>query len=116
MDNKKEEVLNWLLDGEVGVSSEAIANRVVGKLVGAFDTPCDAGDFGRCYKMLKACPSVDIKCMKGFNRIWDNLVDAWSELTSLYEDEQWREIYDKIDSCSKPFRVDGRTMAKDIVY
>lgn len=113
----KDEVLSWLLEGSVGVSSEAIAKRAVGKTtVRAFDYPRDADDFGRCYKMLKACPSVSVECMKGFNRIWDNLVDAWEEIAKMYESEDWRGVYNKIDSCSKPFRVNGSMKSSDVLY
>ena len=117
MNKLKNEVLDWMIDGSVGVSSKAIAMRAVGKIKNkAFDYPCDADDFSRCYEMLKACPAVKIERMRGFNKVWDNLVDSWIEITQLYELEDWAGVRAKIRSCSSSFSKDGITESLDVLY
>ena len=52
-------------------------------------TPCDPGDFGRCCRALKLIengverlPEVAVKYPR-----WVPLVEAWADLTALYEEE-----------------------------
>jgi hypothetical protein len=56
---------------------------------GHMDIPYDPDDFGRCYRLLKVMPSwrerlaeVAAVCPQ-----WAPFVEAWGELTALYEDE-----------------------------
>lgn len=84
-----QQIALWLLGSEdIGMSSEAIAARALGlppKRNNYYGIPYDTYDFGRCYRMLKACPAVRIDCMRGASPVWDRLVEAWPQLTACYE-------------------------------
>jgi len=77
----------WLSGGDTGTSSRNIARRYLGlpimRQLNGY--PHDGDDFGRCYRLLIACPEIDIRGMKGFHKIWDALVDNWKFLTQKYE-------------------------------
>jgi hypothetical protein len=88
-DTKEELILRWLSGHDTGASSEAIALRALGlkKPENKWDYPHDNGDFGRCYRLLKACPSIDINIMKDVSPVWTQLVRVWVDLTRMYKAE-----------------------------
>lgn len=84
--------IEWLLGGDTGISSKTICAVMTGsEMKGGFppDIPYDPGDFGRCYRLLihfpewrNRLPEVAAKHPK-----WGPMVQAWDELTALYEEE-----------------------------
>jgi hypothetical protein len=111
-------LLQWSLGNDIGVSSKQIMLRYSGLPLTdpSWGYPHDNDDFGRCYRLLKQCPEINIECMRGFNRVWDNLVDKWPELTELHEAENGQRVYSLIKECERPFR-DGCSMhSKDLLY
>lgn len=82
-----EQIARWQFSRDTGASSQAIAARAIGMKSErwGWSYPYDVYDFGRCYRMLKACPSVDITVMKDASPTWERLVAAWPGLTALYE-------------------------------
>lgn len=112
-----EKLLKWSLGGDTGISYEQIAQRAAGiKLTRPSERPSDDGDFGRCYRLLKAVPEININCMKGFNLIWDKIVDAWPELTRLHEAKNGQGVYDLLHKIEKPFWKDSMLETKNILY
>lgn len=81
---------DWLLSHDTGISSKLICAVMTGSTQRkGFDawTPSDPDDFGRCYRLLKHFPSwVDRLDEVGrhYPR-WKPLIDAWPELTAMYE-------------------------------
>lgn len=84
-------ILQWLGGRDTGLSSAAIALTALGAMpkgyVGHPDHPHDAGDFGRCYRLLQACPEARV----GLDRLgrdggfaWQKLVPRWSEIEAAY--------------------------------
>lgn len=77
----------WLRGYDTGVSSETMAAVYLGAREGDFDAPHDAGDFGRCYRLLAAVPEV----RTAFPRIkqlipsFAGVIENWAELADLYE-------------------------------
>lgn len=96
--NVSKELLTWLVSHDTGRSSLTMVSRNFDLPIydPSWSYPHDADDFGRCYRLLKADPKIKIEKMKGFNRIWDDLVDMWQELTDMYEQSEGRGIYRKI--------------------
>lgn len=79
----------WFLNGDTGVSSETIWSVMTGETVRNHDIPHDPDDFGRCYRLLKVMPSWRARLPEvaaKFKR-WKRFVEAWDELTALYEQE-----------------------------
>lgn len=85
----KDLLIKWLLSGDTGVSSEAIAAHMTGNDVARRwgDHPRDNGDFGRCYRLLKTVPEFRSRIgeMAGRSEQLAVLVAHWDELERLYE-------------------------------
>lgn len=94
--NISENLLQWLANGERGVSSETIVHYVTGiKTNDWYDHPVDPSDLGRCVKLLEMCPEL----VEGFKEkmprvsvVWERLVDHWDELIAMLDEEVpgWR--------------------------
>lgn len=48
--------LFWAMSGDTGISSEALANHMAGYPVRRSSPPSDAGDRGRCIRLLELVP------------------------------------------------------------
>ena len=79
----------WMINGDTGTSSETIWHVMTGAPVKWCGVPLDPADFGRCYRLLKVMPSWKARMPEVAARFrsWAPLVEAWDELTALYEEE-----------------------------
>jgi hypothetical protein len=97
-----DEAMEWLKNGEQGISSKAIFQITTGlpMLNGPFSNisysnPSDPSDFRRCRLLLEAVP----ECRKKFKEMrfvspqWDGLIEHWDELCKLMDEEcqNWKE-------------------------
>lgn len=81
----KAKLIEWLLNGNTGISSKSMAAVAVGTKLGdgwGFDAPHDPSDFSRCYKLVQRVPEIRrffpqigrrIPKFKGILDNWDNL-------------------------------------------
>ena len=87
----------WVEDGDRGRSSETLFSVLTGVVLRSpqqYAAPSDASDFGRCRRLLEAAPSL----LGQFDRMgevspeWRGLVQAWSQLSSVMDEEapEWR--------------------------
>lgn len=85
----EKQALVWLSSRDTGASSECILMTALG-LGCRRDTPSDVYDFGRCVRMLRFVDGVRerLPLMRSKSETWAKLVDAWDELTALYEAEE----------------------------
>jgi len=76
----------WVLSDDVGLSSEFTARYIMGDRQMENYTPKDSADFGRCLKMLEACPGLKacMDRMKLASDEWRRLIEDWTELERLY--------------------------------
>ena len=109
-DETTQKAMYWRNNGNVGLSSLTLwlhlldvrhpeSGRVDGNAA-----PYDWDDFRRCYLLLEAVPEWKDKLvtMKSVvSPIWDNLIDNWENLTSLYKQEKFKEVSDLIKRCRK---------------
>jgi hypothetical protein len=81
--------IDWLLNGETGVSSKTICAVMTGSVAHYNDVPHDPSDFGRCYKLLALFPEWRARLHEVAEKfpMWGPMVEAWDELTALYEEE-----------------------------
>lgn len=79
----------WIKNGDTGISSETIWSVLSGHPVRRTGVPWDPADFGRCYRLLKAIPGWRGRLSEVASRHhdWKPLIEAWDELTALYEEE-----------------------------
>lgn len=84
------DALAWITNGDTGTSSETIWSVLMGRRPKRADIPHDPADFGRCYRLLKVMPSWRERLpeVAGAYPAWKPLVEAWDELTRLYEEEE----------------------------
>lgn len=86
-------LLTWLLTGNVGASSKAIAAHLSGiHCDGSY--PHDASDFLRCVLLLEAVPELcdELPRMAEVNAEWKALVEHWDEIESLFRSEVWKNL------------------------
>lgn len=84
-------VMNWLLNGERGSSSETIVSKMEGVPILSWRKdvhPSDPSDFNRCVKLLDEVPEYKQRLdeMRGVSQVWNELVDHWSELEQMLVD------------------------------
>ena len=98
--NKRElgKIGRWLVDGDIGLSSLAMASFYLtagngGECASRLMTPSDPSDFGRCVKFLDECvdPSNRYTLIYGLGdtvKAWKRVKDEWFVLTKLYHEEK----------------------------
>lgn len=80
-------VINWLANGETGISSETLAFKLafnVRKRGGSH--PHDPADFNRCLQLLDAAPALKplIGRMAKVSPYWAKLVARWDEIEAAF--------------------------------
>ena len=91
----KDNMLRWLLTGEVGSSSKAMAAHLCGFPCSGH-TPSDPGDFARCIVLLESVPELraELHRMAEVSVAWAALVARWGEIEATYRGEEqshcWR--------------------------
>ena len=79
----------WLQSDDTGLSSKWMAHICAGGPSTLFGYPYDPGDFGRCYRFLRAVPEArdNFYKLKECGAVWAAFVDNWKEMELLYEEE-----------------------------
>ena len=110
-------ILEWYAFGEPGMSSKAIAHQVGEVKLRHADTdwPHDVGDFRRCELLLRAVPTLRsrLNIMRSVGPEWGALVDAWSEIVELAEQESptiFTEGWDAYGSTPQTYGLIRRTI------
>lgn len=82
-------VLEWLANGETGVSSETMAMAACGIKRGWSSHPYDPADFNRCLMLIKAVPEIKYHMDKiaKISATWGKLVDHWDEVEECFINE-----------------------------
>lgn len=88
----------WLSGPDTGMSSETLCRALAKIAQLRVETPRDASDFGRCYRLLKAIPGWrerigEMRVLAG----WAPLVDAWDDLERLYEEARESRAFGKFN-------------------
>jgi len=105
--------MKWMLSGDTGLSSEAIAKHMLyGECDGSF--PWDPSDIGRCFRLIEAVPEWGgrINEMGKYNKQWQRLADHWEEIRVCMEGEvgiRW----EKAKSAPKTYALMKRVLAHD---
>lgn len=92
MDSTQTAVIDWLANGEVGVSSKCMAmwlgfgKRIRDPFGGH---PHDPDDMDRCLKLLHHAPGLRelLPKMAELNKTWAALVAQWDEIEAMQLDE-----------------------------
>jgi hypothetical protein len=110
-DDIRGRVLDWFANGETGVSSEAIAYKMVdiaGKLA-ARTHPRDPDDFKRCLKLLRRIPEIRprLREMREVSPHWKALVDHWEKVEDSFMAEvgEWLTNEHSAKRASKTYKL-----------
>jgi len=79
--------MDWIVSRDTGTSSKTIWSVMTDTTPDHADTPSDADDFGRCYRLLKLIPEWRQSLALVAQRYprWTALVREWDRLTEMYE-------------------------------
>ena len=83
-----DKMLRWLLTGDVGASSKAMAAHLCG-LPCSGSSPSDPDDFARCLMLLDAVPEAraGLHRMAEVSAVWAALVARWNEIEATFRGE-----------------------------
>jgi hypothetical protein len=104
-----ENAIQWLANGERGLSSETIFATITGMKVGDYPDkshPYDPGDLRRCRLLLDACPEIAerLSLMALVSSAWAALTPRWQELCAVMDEEtpNWRTP-SRFDTAPRPY-------------
>ena len=109
--------MEGLVSDDTGISSKNIVRRFLNQPIESFGWPHDSDDFGRCYRLLKFCPDIEISIMKDVDKVWADLVVKWQKLSELYKkstDITGIKIHDIICKIEEKYRKDSTLHYDDI--
>ena len=113
------EVLAWLANGNVGMSSKSIAFHMANINAGAKAIPGDPADFKRCTEMLMACPSIknlsslaeEAPQYTPYINNWDKMLDLYNKDTKQYENKA-PNLYNYM----KKLETESRLISGQVVF
>ena len=96
----------WLKSGKCGLSSHTMylwftdTKCTECDIIHQTSHPHDWDDFGRCFGLLEYIPEWKDRLdeLRQISPIWNKLIDNWTILSNLYEQKQYLEINQLIDS------------------
>ena len=82
-------VSEWLINGEVGISSSAMAAVSLGHRPRDTSAPRDPDDLNRCMKLVARCPQVknSFPQIRELSKRWEAVIDHWDELSGMFVEE-----------------------------
>jgi hypothetical protein len=86
----EKKIIDWLANGETGISSKVIAFTMLGQNYSKpFSHPHDPDDFKRCLKLVIAIPEIRPRLgeLRSRSAYWAALIDHWDEVESTFMDE-----------------------------
>jgi len=91
--NYTDEHIAWYRGSDSGISSETIFEVMTGIPVKNHYIPLDAGDFGRCFRLLEKFSEWHPRMQEVADRFpeWQPFVSCWDEMTRLYKEAILKE-------------------------
>lgn len=91
-------IAQWFNTDDTGLSSQYMAYVIDGGKtrlpVQGYEYPRDAGDFGRCLRMVEACGlEKKVFLMLTTGHEWRHIATEWESLVGLYKAEDWEEFH-----------------------
>ena len=83
-------ILDWLANGETGMSSKSLAFAALGVHQPHISYPFDPADLNRCIKLVRCSPVEVMMGMEALayrSEVWASLFVHWGVLVSTFEEE-----------------------------
>ena len=77
--------------------------------------PKTVDEWAGCYKVLR-WTGIRLESMRGFSKVWDELVMRWDTLSAFYERGNWAGLEDSLQHIDGMFRQNGCLSVYDIIY
>ena len=79
----------WATSKDTGMSSECLCRVMLGGEIHDRSAPSDAGDLGRCLRLLDTVPEWKPRIgeMAAISPEWEALVQVWDRLAALMDEE-----------------------------
>ena len=89
MSKKAQQIADWFVNGETGLSSECMAAVALGAKPRYPRAPADPADFNRCLKLVRHAPSVRraFPKIRRLSKQWRATIDHWDELKEMFVTE-----------------------------
>lgn len=89
MSKSEKQILDWLANGETGLSSKTMALTALGSVPERISHPLDPADFNRCLLLLKKAPVVrkSFPQIAALSKEWAALIYKWHEIEQLFLQE-----------------------------
>jgi hypothetical protein len=89
-------IVQWLANGETGVSSKTMAFTAMGQGYRDNHHPLDPADLNRCIKLVDEVPEIKDAFPKiaALSKEWQAVIDNWDSLKKSFVDEagyDWSE-------------------------
>jgi len=93
-DDSRQKVLEWLFNGDTGISSKSLAAEFLGvdnKRKGRFYCypPSDPSDLGRCLRLIEVAPAVRacVDTLAEKSDSWAKIAPVWDKITESMKKE-----------------------------
>ncbi len=102
-----QKALEWLANGEVGISSKTMCFALLGIRYDTADMPYDADDLRRCLLFCDYAEVTDddLKKICNVHIWWQYIYNEWAHLLFFYEEGDFMSVYRLLDSVSERVRA-----------
>lgn len=106
------QVMDWLANGRVGLSSRTMALIALGTFPRCIDHPYDPDDLNRCLLLLQVAPGVRFMFpqIAAASKGWGALIANWTEIEQTFLDEAGLN-WSKAHSAPNTFALMRRVLA-----
>lgn len=103
----EKKVFSWLESGHTGISSLTMCAMIFPQVKShhrfdklKYDIPHDFADLNRCMNFLEKIPEAknELQKVKNASPAWKKLIDIWSEIEILYQNKDYKNVYEKLHS------------------
>ena len=97
----------WIINGNVGISSKTMWAALMGVEYYRADFPHDAADFSRCHTFAEIAELTpeDFETICKVYPWWRIIYEIWPDMAKALEELRWGDIYDMINEPKRYARL-----------
>lgn len=103
----RQRAMEWIANGEVGISSKTMWSALMGVPYDQADFPYDADDFRRCWLFAQTAEllPVDFEVICQVYPWWRNIYEIWHEMDVALANKDGHRIYELINEPKRYARL-----------
>jgi len=114
--NQSEQMMLWLIKNPIDKICRVVLKKHYNLPVQTSCHPRKAEDVENLLILLSACGWIDIKCMKGYCKLWDAIVDDWDNIAEMHDKGRLRELNGLLARFEKPYQNGPQNNFQDALY